>query len=54
MVITVNIPDSVNRLLEKRKRDTGMSKSLLIRRILASHFEKGTVQATHKQRGGAQ
>jgi metal-responsive CopG/Arc/MetJ family transcriptional regulator len=38
MIITLNIPDDLNRKLEAQKRKTGMSKSLLIRQILAAHL----------------
>jgi predicted transcriptional regulator len=45
MLITVNIPDDLNRKLESQKRKTGMSKSLLIRQILAAHFGARKEQA---------
>jgi predicted DNA-binding protein len=40
MVITLNIPDAVNSKLEAFKRQTGMSKSLIVRQILLAHFKQ--------------
>ena len=40
MILTVDIPDVLHRKLERRKRQTGMSKSLIVRDILESHFEE--------------
>lgn len=38
MIVTVDIPDLVNRKLEALKRKSGMSKSLIVRQILEGHF----------------
>lgn len=40
MILTVDIPDVLNRKLEAMKRRTGMSKSLIVRDILKAHFDQ--------------
>lgn len=40
MIITIDIADSTNKRLETEKRKTGMSKSLIVRNILKTHFEQ--------------
>jgi hypothetical protein len=38
-VITADIPNDLNRLLQRDKRRSGLSKSYLIRQILQKHYE---------------
>lgn len=40
MIITIDIPDAINRKLEAEKRKTGLSKSRLVRHILEAHYEQ--------------
>lgn len=39
MILSIDIPDVINRKLEAAKRKTGMSKSLIAREILKAHFD---------------
>lgn len=39
MVITANIPDTVNKKLEEMKKETGLSKSKLIGAALVAYVE---------------
>ncbi len=38
MVLTLQVPKNINEKLEKDKRRTGLSKSYLVRQILADHY----------------
>jgi predicted DNA-binding protein len=40
MIITIDIPDSLNRKLEAAKRKTGLSKSYLVRQIILEHYQR--------------
>ena len=46
MVITLNIPDAIDRKLESQKRRTGMSKSLIVRQILIKHYGPAKKEAS--------
>ena len=47
MILSVDIPDTINRKLEAMKRKTGKSKSLIVRDIIKANFEQ--VKADRKE-----
>jgi hypothetical protein len=40
MIVTVDIPTKLHKMLHADKRRTGMSKSLIIRQILFEHYKQ--------------
>lgn len=40
MVITVDVPKTMNSKLERDKRRTGLTKSFIVREILSRHYEQ--------------
>lgn len=48
MIITIDVPDVLNRKLEAMKRKTRLSKSYLVRQILEQHFEDKAKKAAAK------
>lgn len=40
MIITVDVPKTLNEKLERDKRRTGLSKSFIVREVLLKHYEQ--------------